>query len=133
MPFLTGENKAAPHDALYWRWMSQAAVLEFPYKLIALGDRERLLFDITQPEGENIARNLIAKHPDIAARLEAKLKAWCDTLQPPGLPTPFDRHHEELFAEHGIIAKRRSQHCRQTKAAPKAASRAGSAATARSR
>ncbi len=30
LPFLTGENKAAPHDALFWRWRSQAAVLEFP-------------------------------------------------------------------------------------------------------
>lgn len=103
MPFLVGEKKGAPHETLYWRWMSQAAVQEFPYKLIALGDRERLLFDITSPAGENIGRNLIAQNPEIAARLEAKLKAWCDTLQPPGLPTSFDRHHEGLFAEHGVI------------------------------
>ncbi|MFZ4765002.1 MAG: sulfatase [Roseimicrobium sp.] len=105
MPFLTGENQASPHDTLYWRWMSQAAVQEFPWKLIALGNRERLLFDITQPEGEAIERNLMAKHPDIAARLEGKLKAWCDTLQPPGLPTTFDSHHEGLYGEHGIITK----------------------------
>jgi len=105
MPFLTGENKAAPHETLYWRWQSQAAVQEFPYKLILLGDRERLLFDITEPGGENIERNLIAEHPEIAGRLEAKLKAWCNTLQPPGLPTTFDRFHEGLFGEHDIIAK----------------------------
>lgn len=104
LPYLTGENKAAPHETLYWRWMSQAAIQEFPYKLIALGDRERLLFDITTPESENVQRNLIQKHPDIAVRLEAKLKKWCATLQPPGMPTSFDRHHEGLFAEHGIIA-----------------------------
>lgn len=30
MPFLKGENKTAPHDFLYWRSRSQAAVLEFP-------------------------------------------------------------------------------------------------------
>jgi uncharacterized sulfatase len=103
LPFLTGENKAAPHETLYWRWMSQAAIQEFPYKLIVLGDRERLLFDITAPEGENIERNLIKSHPEIAARLERKLKAWADTLQPPGMPTSFDQHHESLFAEHKII------------------------------
>jgi uncharacterized sulfatase len=104
MPFLTGQNKAAPHQTLYWRWGSQAAVLEMPYKLITLGDRERLLFDVTQPDGENRARNLLAKRPDVATRLGAKLKAWADTLQPPGLPARFDRHHEGLFAEHNIIA-----------------------------
>lgn len=105
MPFISGENKAAPHDTLYWRWGSQAAVLEMPYKLILLGEREKLLFDVTKPEGENIERNLITQHPDIAARLEAKLKAWSATLQPPGLPTTFDAHHEGLFGEHDLIPK----------------------------
>jgi uncharacterized sulfatase len=104
IPYLTGENKAAPHAALFWRWQSQAAVLEMPYKLIVLGDRERLLFDITQPDGESISRNLITKHPAVAARLLAKLQTWCQTLQPPGMPKALDRHHEGLFAGHGIIA-----------------------------
>lgn len=105
MPFLTGEKKSAPHDALYWRWGSQAAVQEFPYKLILLGGRERLLFDVTKPDGENVTRNLIAQHPDIAAHLETKLKAWTAELKPPGLPTSLDPHHEGLFEEHGIIPK----------------------------
>jgi uncharacterized sulfatase len=117
-PFVTGEKKSAPHDALYWRWGSQAAILEMPYKLIALGDRERLLFDITKPDGENIARNLIKQHPEIAARLETKLKAWAAELQPPGLPTSFDRHHEELFAEHDLIAKNETETKANMKAAP---------------
>jgi len=105
IPFVTGQNKGAPHDALYWRWRSQAAVLEMPYKLILLGDRERLLFDITTPEGESNGRNLVKKMPDIAARLEAKLKSWSETLQPPGLPTKLDPHHEAMFAEHDLIPK----------------------------
>jgi len=104
VPFLTGAATGAPHETLYWRWSSQAAVLEFPWKLIALGDRERLLFDITTPEGEAHTRNLIREHPDIAARLEARLAAWCAKLRPPGLPTTFDSHHEGLFVEHGILA-----------------------------
>jgi hypothetical protein len=83
-------------------------VLEMPYKLIALGDRERLLFDVTRPEGENIDRNLIAKHPEIAIRLEAMLKSWASALNPPGLPTSFDRHHEDLFAEHNLISRTNS-------------------------
>ena len=103
IPFVTGENKGSPHDNLYWRWGSQAAIQEMPYKLIMIGERERLLFDITKPEGENIARNLTTTHPEIAARMEAKLKAWTDTLKPPGLPTKLDPHHEGLFAEHDLI------------------------------
>jgi uncharacterized sulfatase len=102
-PFVTGDDKSAPHNTLFWRWGSQAAILEMPYKLIALGDRERLLFDITKPDGENIARNLIKQQPDVAQRLETKLKAWANELQPPGLPTTFDPHHEGLFAEHDLI------------------------------
>lgn len=105
LPHLTGASKAAPHDVLYWRWGSQAAVLEFPWKLIRLGSRERLLFDITQPDGENLSHNLVRQKPELAARLEARLKAWSDTLQPPGLPASFDPHHEGLFGEHGVIAK----------------------------
>ena len=102
---MTGEKKGAPHETLFWRWGSQAAVQEMPWKLIMIGERERLLFDITKPDGENIARNLVAKHPDIAAHLEAKLKAWADTLRTPGLPTSLDPHHEDLFAEHDFIPK----------------------------
>lgn len=103
MPFVTGENQGSPHDTLYWRWGSQAAIQEMPYKLILLGDRERLLFDITKPDGENIARNLAKTHPDIVTRLEAKLKTWSGELKPPGLPLSFDEHHEGLFAEHDLI------------------------------
>ena len=80
LPFLRGENTAAPHGTLFWRWRSQAAALEFPWKLIRLGPTEQYLFDITASEGE--AKNLIVAHPDIAARLDTKLKTWSDTLQP---------------------------------------------------
>jgi len=98
MPFLTGENKAAPHQVLYWRWRSQAAILEFPWKLIRLGATERFLFDVTTPGEET--RNLIAEHGEIAARLDAKLKAWCDALQPTGLPTMVVKEDAKFFADH---------------------------------
>ena len=98
LPFLTGANKSAPHDALYWRWRSQAAVLEFPWKLIQLGEQERYLFDVTTPEGET--KNLLAQNPDIAARLTAKLKTWSATLQPPGPPEPNNDQDNLFFAAH---------------------------------
>lgn len=118
MPFITGENNASPHDTLYWRWGSQAAIQKMPYKLIVLGDRDRLLFDISKPEGENITRNLAKAHPDIVARLEAKLKTWTGKLKPPGLPTSFDEHHEGLFAEHDLIPPPAAGKKPRRKAAP---------------
>ena len=98
MPFLTGKNKGAPHDTLFWRWRSQAAVLEFPWKLIQLGEKGRYLFDVTTPEGE--LKNRIAEHPEIAARLEAKLKTWSATLKPPGPPEPGNDQDNMFFAAH---------------------------------
>ncbi|MCE9520223.1 MAG: sulfatase-like hydrolase/transferase, partial [Verrucomicrobia bacterium] len=100
MPFLTGANKAAPHDYLFWRWRSQAAVLEFPWKLIVLGDHEKFLFNVTNPEGELAANNLLAQHPDVVARLENKLKAWSATLNPPGVPEPKNTEDDKFFADH---------------------------------
>jgi hypothetical protein len=105
MPFLKGERKDAPHERLFWRWGSQAAVLEYPYKLIRLGDRERMLFDVTVPEGEHMGKNLLSGKPDVAARLEGRLKEWAAGLKPPGLPETLDKHHETLFSEHEISAK----------------------------
>lgn len=105
LPYLLGKNPDAPHERLFWRWGSQAAVQEFPWKLIRLGDRVQLLFDISQPDGENINRNLFAQQPEVVARLNKALKAWSETLLPPGLPTSFDAHHEDLFAEHDLILR----------------------------
>jgi uncharacterized sulfatase len=98
IPYLKGENTAPPHEHLFWRWRTQAAVLEFPWKLIRFGAEEQFLFDVTTPEGEK--KNLIADHADIAARLNARLKAWSDELQPPGLPTEMNPQDAQFFAEH---------------------------------
>ncbi|MCB1078812.1 MAG: sulfatase-like hydrolase/transferase [Verrucomicrobiae bacterium] len=107
VPFLTGKRQGSPHETLFWRWASQASALEMPYKLVKLGSRPALLYDVTTPEGENHQRDLAAAHPEVVARLEKKLTAWASGLQPPGLSTEdsgFTRHHEELFAEHHMIA-----------------------------
>jgi len=103
-PFVTNQKPGAPHERLFWRWGSQAAVLEHPWKLVRLGDREEMLFDVTTPDGESLAKNQAKARPEIVARLRTALKAWSDTLSPPGLPTNLDPHHEGMFAEHGVIA-----------------------------
>jgi uncharacterized sulfatase len=100
LPYITGKNKTAPHDAIFWRWRSQAAVLEFPWKLIQLGNHEKFLFDVTQPDGELASNNRLKEHPQIANRLEAKLSAWSASLQPPGPPEPNNSQDNNFFATH---------------------------------
>ena len=100
LPRLNGA--AAAPRTLYWRWGSQAAVLEHPHKLMLLGDRTKLLFDVTDPAGESAGADLLKQRPEVAAALEKKLQAWAATLRTPGLPTSFDPHHESLFATAGI-------------------------------
>jgi arylsulfatase A-like enzyme len=102
-PFVKGEVNGAPHERLFWRWGSQAAVLEHPWKLVRLGDREEMLFDVTLPDGESLTKNQAKARPEVVARLRQALKAWSDTLTPPGLPTSLDPHHEGMFGEHGVI------------------------------
>jgi arylsulfatase A-like enzyme len=100
LPFLTGERTGAPHDALYWRWRSQAAVRTARWKLIRLGPDQRFLFDLESPEGE--ARNRIADEPAVAADLERRLLAWDATLAPPGLPRAAHPQDEVFFDAHVI-------------------------------
>ena len=110
VPFVTGARSGPPHEALFWRWRSQSAVLEFPWKLIRLGPTERFLFDVTRPEGET--KNRLAEKPEIAARLEAKLAAWTQGLTPPGLPTESNAQDQMFFDAHvlktGAAAKKRT-------------------------
>jgi arylsulfatase A-like enzyme len=82
LPHLTGENKAAPHDALYWRWMAQSAIRKGNWKLLRGGERE-YLYDLATDREEK--HNLAAKHPEIATRLRTKLKTWADGLNPAGM------------------------------------------------
>ncbi len=99
VPFVTGEKKGQPHDALFWRWQSQAAILDDHWKLILLGDKEKFLFDLNGPDGESelSKNNMIEKYPEIAAELEKKLMQWNATLPPPGLPRPVAQHDQAWF------------------------------------
>ncbi len=83
-PYLKGEIKTAPHEALYWRWVAQSAIREGNWKLLCGGDRE-YLYDLATDIGEK--RNLASEKPEIAKRLRDKLQAWGRELTPPGLTT----------------------------------------------
>jgi uncharacterized sulfatase len=82
LPHLMGNNKAAPHETLYWRWMAQSAVREGTWKLLRGGERE-FLYDLSTDREER--HNLAKQHPEIATRLRSQLKNWANTLNPPGM------------------------------------------------
>lgn len=109
LPFLRGEKSGSPHDALYWRWRSQAAVRTDRWKLIVLGPEQRFLFDHESPEGEG--RNRLTDFPDVAADLEHKLRAWDATLPPPHLPRPIHAQDQVFYDAHvtktGAVAAKR--------------------------
>lgn len=82
MPFLTGKNKAAPHETLYWRWLGQSAIRKGQWKYVRTDNRE-YLFDMQNDFQET--KNLMSESPQIAASLYEDLKAWAGTQSPPGL------------------------------------------------
>ena len=98
IPFVRGEKSGPPHDALFWRWRSQAAVRADRWKLILLGPDRKFLFDLDSPEGET--KDRLADHPAVAADLERKLRAWDATLPPPHLPRPAHPQDNAFFDGH---------------------------------
>jgi hypothetical protein len=108
-PFFLYLAYFTPHDALFWRWRSQAAVRADHWKLILLGRNECFLFDLDSPEGET--KNRIADFPAIAAKLDQQLMVWNATLPPPGLPRDLVGQDQRFFDDHvnktGSAATRR--------------------------
>jgi uncharacterized sulfatase len=98
LPFLTGKSAAAPHEFLYWRWRSQAAIFDNHWKLVYLPPDHWLLFDhsANAPENDDVA----PRHPEVVARLRTRLEAWAAEQQQPGLPRDLARPDRFLFDTH---------------------------------
>ena len=100
MPWLLGQKTGEVHEALYWRWRSQAAVLSGNWKFVRLGDERRYLFDMTQDGKETTADNRIEEYPEIAAELERKLRQKADTWETKGLPDDVVAPDRRFFNQH---------------------------------
>jgi uncharacterized sulfatase len=98
LPFLTRKNAGAPHEFLYWRWRSQAAIFDGRWKLVFLPPDRWLLFDhsANAPETEDVA----VLHPEVVERLRARLETWASEQKPPGLPRDLASREQRLFDEH---------------------------------
>ncbi len=98
LPFLTGRRRAAPHDALFWRFSSQAAVVADHWKLLYLAPDRWMLFDHNDPAGER--HDVAAQHPEVVSKLRTRLQAWCAEQTPAGLPTTLHAVDAEFFQRH---------------------------------
>ena len=80
MPYLLGENKAAPHEALYWRFGPQKAIRKGNWSLVDFRDFQKKtdsgwqLFDLDKDIGQQ--NNIAAEHPKLVAELSQAWQRW---------------------------------------------------------
>ncbi len=102
-PFLTDRRAGTPHDALFWRFRSQAAALTEQWKLVFVAPDRWHLFDRRAEDGES--RNVAAAHPEIVAQLRAKLEAWSAGQFPSGLPRRSTAADDQYLSQYGLSGK----------------------------
>jgi arylsulfatase A-like enzyme len=94
LPFLAGEKKSAPHDALYWRFGKQMAIRAGEFKLVRYDSNADgrtgkpnqpiagpRLYNVVADPGE--ARDLYSELPEKAREMQARWDAWNATLMKP--------------------------------------------------
>lgn len=101
LPYLTNQRAGVPHEALFWRFRSQAAVLAGRWKLYFIAPDRWLLFDGENPAGER--QDVAAQHPGVVAELQAKLRAWCAEQTPPGLPSKPHTEDNVYLKRHHLL------------------------------
>lgn len=104
LPWLIGERTGPVHEALYWRWRSQAAVLSDGWKFIRLGDdpKYRYLFNMREIGQETAEHNRIDDYPEITARLERMLEEKADSWHFKGLPEGRPVGADQLFYDQHV-------------------------------
>lgn len=80
VPFLNGSSKSAPHEALYWRYGSQAAVRMGDWKLVTFRGKTEL-FNLRQDIGET--RNLLNANIERANQMRQVYSQWNSNLAEP--------------------------------------------------
>lgn len=86
LPYLSGQNKKPPHEALYWRRGIAAAMRENNWKLIRVKENV-LLFDLAKDISETT--NLADKYPAKVKEMLMKLTQWEKGLDTPHWISPY--------------------------------------------
>ena len=83
IPYLTGRDKAAPHEILCWRNGPNSAIRKGQWKLFQAG-RTPFLFDLSADIGERT--NLASQRPQIVRELKTAYAKWESQMKPPLWP-----------------------------------------------
>lgn len=87
MPFLRGERTGVPHETIFWKTKSSAALRRGDWKLMMLApDFRPQLYNLATDIGET--RDLTAEQPDLTRELHAAWQEWNRPLPPPARPAP---------------------------------------------
>lgn len=81
IPFISGEEAGKPHETLFWKKESRAAIRHNDYKLIRFPDRPAELYNIKNDISE--LENIAAEEPELVKNLFKKLFAWELELERP--------------------------------------------------
>lgn len=100
IPWLTGERSGPLHDALAWRWRTQASILTDDWMFVRLGNERRYLFPTQELGTQRAEHNRIDEFPEVAQRLEEQLRAIADTWKTPGLPEEAIAPDRRFFDMH---------------------------------
>jgi arylsulfatase A-like enzyme len=86
IPFVSGQRDGVPHDTLYWKIKSAAALRRGDWKLLLLApDWQPQLYNLATDPGE--ARDLAAEKPELTRELHAAWQTWNAPLPPPARAT----------------------------------------------
>lgn len=87
MPHLRGDRRGAPHETIFWKIKSSAAMRRGDWKLMMLAPEFRpQLYDLATDIGET--RDLAPAKPEFTRELHAAWQAWNRTMPPPARPVP---------------------------------------------
>lgn len=81
MPYLCGDNMNRPHQILFWKKETRAAVRDGDWKLIRFSDRPAELYNIEEDISEH--NNLASKYPERVKDMFKQLYEWELTLERP--------------------------------------------------
>lgn len=81
MPYISGKNKSAPHEVLFWKKENRGVVRKGDWKLLRYPDRPAELYNIAQDISEH--KNLANEHPEKVRDMYKLLFEWEAKLERP--------------------------------------------------
>jgi arylsulfatase A-like enzyme len=81
LPLLSGVNKVAPHQELFWRFGQQWAIRNDRYKLLKVDNQPPKLFDLVADVGEQ--HDVADEKPDVVEQLRKQYGDWNAQLEEP--------------------------------------------------